>query len=82
MPADEGTKRKARGDASQDRRALLESRLAYHFRCLREDATDPEMSTLERLALVRDRAARIREIRRELKDARTRDGCLANCKDS
>ncbi len=30
---------------------LLESRLAFHLRCLREDATDPEMSTLERLAL-------------------------------
>lgn len=46
---------------------LLESRLAYHLRCLREDATDPEMSSVERLAVVRDRAARIREIREELK---------------
>ena len=35
-------------------RILLESRLAYHHRCLREDATDPAMSALERLALVRD----------------------------
>jgi len=37
------------------KRALLESRLAYHLRCLREDATDPERSSLERLALVLDR---------------------------
>jgi hypothetical protein len=47
-------------------RILLESRLAYHLRFLREDATDPDLTDLERLALVRDRAARIREIRREL----------------
>jgi hypothetical protein len=46
--------------------ALLESRLRYHLRCLREDAADPEMSALERVALVRDRATRIREIRRIL----------------
>jgi|GEM_PF-1306061 hypothetical protein len=45
---------------------FLESRLAYRLRCLREDATDPELTSLERLALVRDRAARIREIRWEL----------------
>ncbi len=45
---------------------LLASRLAYHLRCLREDATDPEISTLERLGLVRERAVRIREIRRDL----------------
>jgi hypothetical protein len=50
----------------QKERALLESRLAYHLRCLREDATDPAMTTVERLALVRDRARRIREIRQEL----------------
>ncbi len=51
---------------SQGRRGLLEFRLAYHLRCLREDATDPAASPLERLALVRDRAARIQEIRRAL----------------
>ena len=49
------------------KRTLLESRLAYHLRCLREDATDPALSALERLALVRDRAARIREIGQRLK---------------
>ena len=47
---------------------VLRSRLGYHLRCLREDATDPEMTSLERLALVRDRGTRIREIRRELED--------------
>jgi hypothetical protein len=47
-------------------RALLDSRLAYHLRCLREDSTDPDMTSLERLTLVRDRARRIREIRRKL----------------
>ena len=45
---------------------VLRSRLGYPLRCLREDATDPEMMNLERLTLVRDRAGRIREIRREL----------------
>jgi hypothetical protein len=45
---------------------LLESRLAYHPRCLVEDATDPELPRLERLALVRERVARLREIRRDL----------------
>lgn len=49
---------------------LLESRLAYHLRCLQEDATDPTMTNLERLALVWDRTARIREIRRELEAAK------------
>ncbi len=48
-------------------RTLLESRLAYHVRCLREDATDPDLTALERLTLVRDRVARMREIERELK---------------
>jgi hypothetical protein len=47
-------------------RAYRESHLAYHLCCLHEDATDPEIGTLERLALVRDRARRIREIRRDL----------------
>jgi hypothetical protein len=49
---------------------MLQGRLAYHLRCLREDATDPELTALERLALVRDRAGRIREIRRKLEAAR------------
>jgi len=52
-------------DKRQENRALLESPLTYHLRCLREDATDPEMTCLERLALVRDRVGRIREIREE-----------------
>ncbi len=47
-------------------RLRLESRLRYHLRCLREDATDPALTSVERLALVRDRAKRIREIQREL----------------
>jgi hypothetical protein len=50
--------------------SLLASRLAYHLRCLREDATEPAMSALERLALVRDRVERIREIRGELEAAK------------
>jgi hypothetical protein len=45
---------------------LLESRLAFHLRCLAEDATDPTSPTLERLAPVRDRVGRIRKVRREL----------------
>ena len=53
-------------DERQDNRALLESRLRYHLRCLREDATDPDLSSLERLALVWDRARCIRDIRRNL----------------
>jgi hypothetical protein len=44
----------------------LASRLAYHLRCLCEDATDPDLSTVERLALVRARVLCIREIRREV----------------
>jgi len=58
---------------SQAHRILLESRLLYHLRCLREDATDPTLSPLERMAVVQDRARRIREIRGELKahDVRT-----------
>ncbi len=51
-------------------RALLESRLAYYRRCLREDATDPEMSSFERLALVKDRVARMREITQTLEQLR------------
>jgi hypothetical protein len=37
---------------SQEKRPPPESRLAYHLRCLREDATEPALSQLERLALV------------------------------
>lgn len=59
--------------AERGRRVLLESRLAYHLRCLREDATDPTLSALDRLALVRDRARRIREILRELKTPKVLD---------
>jgi hypothetical protein len=47
-------------------RILLDSRLRYHHRCLREDATNPELTSLERLTLVRDRAKRMWEIEREL----------------
>ncbi len=50
--------------------ALLKSCLAYHLACLREDATDPAMSPLERLTLVQDRAARLREIRQALSRVR------------
>ena len=50
-------------------RAVLEDRLTYHLRCLSEDATHPDFTPLVRLTLVRDRAKRIREIRRELKTA-------------
>jgi len=45
---------------------LLASRLAYYLCCLAEDATNLELSSVERLALVRERVAWIREIRREL----------------
>ena len=45
---------------------VLRTCLAYHLRCLAEDATDPELSSVERLALVRARVGRIQEIRREL----------------
>jgi hypothetical protein len=69
-----------RASLDSPRRALLASRLAYHLRCLHEDTTDPEMSPLERLALVRDRAGRIREIRRELKDTKATDVRLADGK--
>ncbi len=51
-------------------RALLASRLAYHLRCLHEEATDPETTSLERLVLVRERARRMREIRNELECAK------------
>jgi len=42
------------------------SRLTYHLHCPAEDATDPGLSGLERLPLVREQVAWIREIRREL----------------
>ena len=48
------------------RTIALESRLAYHLSCRREEATDQDLSGMERLALVRDRAERIREIRQAL----------------
>ncbi len=40
---------KADRPTSRDR-ADIEDRLAYHLRCLRKDATDLAMSSLERLA--------------------------------
>ncbi len=57
----------------EDPARLLASRLRYHYRCLREDATDPDMTSVERLALVRDRAKRIREIQRELERTTSAD---------
>lgn len=51
---------------SHDGRILPASRLAYHLHCLREDATDPEMTAFARLTLVRDRVERMREIEQEL----------------
>ena|GEM_PF-3314435 len=53
-------------------RSLLESRLPYHLRCLCEDATDPELTSLERLALICDHARRKREIRGTLNDDKLR----------
>ena len=50
----------------------LKSRLAYHLRFLAEDATDPGLPCLERVALVRDRVARLREIRASLKGSHVR----------
>ena len=50
----------------EDYAKLLTARLAYPLRCLADEATDPELSNTERSALVRERVARIREIRREL----------------
>ncbi len=60
---------RARPHPNEDR-TRPESCLASHLRCLREDATDPEMSSFERLALVRDRVARIREITQTLEQLR------------
>ncbi len=48
---------------SEKNHSILESRLGYHLRCLHEDATHPDLISLERLTLVRDRVKRIREIR-------------------
>lgn len=63
--------------SSRKLRAALESRLGYHLRCLREDATNPDMTTLELLALVRDRARRIREIRLALENSGGEEGSRA-----
>jgi len=71
--------REARGNHNNGRTATrseacsLETRLAHHLRCLREDATDPYIPPLGRLALVRDRAARNREIQRKLKSVKGRE---------
>ncbi len=62
MPTTERSRAAAEGDGDPRK-----SRLAYHLRCRREDATDPELSSVDRLALVRDRVARIREIQAKLR---------------
>ena len=59
-------KTKAMAAQKQQWVALLHSCRAYRIRCLAEDATGPDLSSAERLALVRGRATRIREIRRDL----------------
>ncbi len=59
------------GSTPQARRFVLESRLRYHHGCLREDATDPDLTSVQRLTLVRRRVARMREIERELKGTAT-----------
>ncbi len=46
----------------QAQRLLLQSRLRHHRRCLQEDASNPELTPLKRLALVRNRVTRMREI--------------------
>ena len=54
-----------RGEATgipRQSRILLETRLASHLRCLEEDATDHDLSQLDRLDLVRDQARGIREV--------------------
>ena len=70
MPNTEGS-RKAEEDAN-----LLKSRLACQLRCLAEDATEPELPSVERLTLFRERAARIREIRRRPADSVERPAAL------
>lgn len=66
VPGDEGDYPVRLASLDLPRCALLASRLRYHLRCLREDATDPQMSSLERLALVWDCVRRIRGIRETL----------------
>ena len=58
--------------AKLTRQFRLASPPACHLRCLAEDVTDPELSSVERLALVWPRVAHIREIRRELDYAKRR----------
>ncbi len=58
------------GDVS---RVLLASHLPYHSRCLREDATNPDLTVLNRLTLVRGRIARMREIEREMEEQQGRN---------
>jgi hypothetical protein len=60
------------GAADWDELAVLGSRLADQLACLQEDARDPERSSQERLALVRDRAQRIRGIRKALRAGHVR----------
>ena len=47
-PAEEqGAPTKPPVTAGSHRVTVLASRLAHHLRCLREDATDPELTSLE-----------------------------------
>jgi hypothetical protein len=62
------------GKHASAKRTLLESRFAYHLRFLREDATNPDVTALERLTLVRERAARIRGIRQALATCEQMEG--------
>ena len=59
--------------AKLTRQFRLASPPACHLRCLDEDVTDPELSSVERLAPVREWVVRIREIRARLRgsDVRT-----------
>jgi hypothetical protein len=45
---------------------MLESRLAYQLRCLQQEATNPELGSLDRLAVVWDGAKGIEEKREKL----------------
>lgn len=67
VSGDAGNSAVIKATESSVRRTHLASRLAYHLRCLSEDAADPELTSLERLALIRDRARRMREIRGTLR---------------
>jgi hypothetical protein len=64
-------------DGDTANRPPLEFCLHYHLRCMREDATDPVLTALDRVTLVRGREERVRGIELEsaaLKDERRRAG--------